>query len=314
MNLAELQPYLTAISAGLGVATLGFLLNVVKAVRENAQDRIAVQEERLKRAVEEQQRTEKWAEREKSELRDQLNRTKAEMDALLKREGFDLNALALGKQLSESAVEVRATAQALVDEMKAKLEQLSTVEKASSNRTPDPGWELSLAMGAMAAGSFADAATHFDAYSKDGGDSWQAHFSRGVAHANRRGGRDSDVASLRAYNEAIALAPADIEVNRRARLFSYRGGMLKRLRRLQEAEADARMALSLATGDHEVLDGHYNLACIHAMRGERQQMFEQLASLRHSKRHLGAVAAHVQDYFVRFAEDPELLSLLGNAK
>lgn len=164
------------------------------------------------------------------------------------------------------------------------------------------------------AGSFADAATHFDAYSKDGGESWQAHFSRGVAHANRHGGRESDLASLRAYNEAIALAPADIEVNRRARLFSYRGGMLKRLGRLQEAEADARMALSLASGDHEVLDGHYNLACIHAMRGERQQMFEQLASLRHSKRHLGAVAEHMHDYFARFAEDPEFLALLGHTK
>lgn len=313
MNLTDLQPYLTAISAGLGVATLGFLLNVVKTVRENAQDRIAVQEERLKRAAEEQQRTEKWAEREKTELRDQLNRTKAEMDALLKREGFDLNTLALGKQLSESAVEVRATAQTLVDEMKAKLAQLSTVKKAR-NETPDPGWELSLAMGAMAAGSFDDAATHFDAYSKDGGESWQAHFSRGVAHANRRGGRDSDLASLRAYNEAIALAPADIEINRRARLFSYRGGMLKRLGRLQEAEADVRMSLSLATGEHEVLDGHYNLACIHAMRGERQQMFEELASLRHSKRHLGAIAGHLQDYFTRFAEDAELLALLGHSK
>lgn len=108
-----------------------------------------MQEERLKRAAEEQQRTEKWAEREKTELRDQLNKTKAEMDALLKREGFDLNTLALGKQLSESAVEVRATAQALVDEMESKLAQLSTVEKAK-NGTPDPDWELSLAMGAMA--------------------------------------------------------------------------------------------------------------------------------------------------------------------
>ncbi len=313
MNLADLQPYLTAISAVLGVATLGFLLNVVKTVRENAQDRIAVQEERLKRAAEDQQRTEKWAERDKTDLREQLNKAKAEMDTLLKTEGFDLNSLALGKQLTESAVEVRATAQALVTEMKAKLAELAGLEKPT-DATPDPDWELSLAMGAMAAGSFADAATHFDAYSKDGGDSWQAHFSRGVAHANSRGGHDSDLASLRAYNEAIALAPTDIDLNRRARLFSYRGAMLKRLGRLQEAEADVRMALSTATGTHEVLDGHYNLACIHAMRGERQLMFGELAALRHSRSHLGAVAAHRHDYFAKFAEDPELLALLGSVK
>ena len=313
MNLTDLQPYLTAISAGLGVATLGFLLNIVKAVRDNAQDRIAIQEERLKRAAEEQQRTEKWAEREKTELREQLNKTKTEMDALLKREGFDLNTLALGKQLSDSAAEVRATAQALVEEMKDKLAQLATVEKPKEEII-DPGWELSLAMGAMAAGSFSDAATHFDAYSKNGGESWQAHFSRGVAHANRRGGYDADLASLRAYNEAIALAPADMDANYRARLFSYRGGVLKRLGRLQEAEADIRLALSQATAQHEVLDAHYNLACIHAMRGERQLMFEELAILCDSRSHLRAVAAHIQDYFAKFANDPELLTVLNRSK
>ena len=197
--------------------------------------------------------------------------------------------------------------------MKSKLAQLTTIEKSSAN-PPNADWELSVAMGAMAAGSFADAAAHFDAYSKDGGESWQAHFSRGVAHANKRGGRESDLASLRAYNEAIALAPSDIEPNRQARLFSYRSGMLKRLGRLQEAEADVRMALSLATNEHEILDAHYNLACIHAMRGERQQMFAELAKLSHSKALIRAVAAHMDDYFYNYSEDPELLHFIGRSK
>lgn len=309
MNLTELQPYLTAISAGLGVTTLVFLLNLLKAVRENAQDRIAVQEDRLKRAAEDQQRTEKWAKRNEADLTDELNKAKAELDALLKREGVDLNTLSLGKQLSDSALEVRATTQALVDEMKSSLARLAAVEKTSTPK-PKPGWELSLAMGTMAAGSFADAAAHFDAYAKDAGESWQAHFSRGVAHANTRGGRSTDLASLRAYNEAIALAPDDIEANRKARLFAYRGAMLKRLGRLQEAESDIRIALSLAVSEHEVLDARYNLACIHAMRGERQQMFEELTALRDSKRYLRAIAGHMHDYFVRFATDPELLALI----
>jgi tetratricopeptide (TPR) repeat protein len=310
MSLTDLQPYLTALSAGLGVATLGFLLNVVKAVRDNAQDRIAIQEERLKRAAEEQQRTEKWAEREKAELTEQLNRARAEMDALLKREGIDLNTLSLGKRLSESAVEVRATAQALVEEMKSKLAQLSIIEKPFPN-PPEPNWELSLAMGAMAAGAYGEAATHFDAYATGRqSDSWQAHFSRGVAHANSRKGEQSDIAALRAYNEAIALAPLDIDRNRRARLFSYRGAMLKRLSRLEEAEADIRFALFLADATHEVLDARYNLACIHALRGERDPMFDQLLVLRGSPGHLRAVAVHTRDYFARFASDPEFLAVL----
>jgi Flp pilus assembly protein TadD len=310
MSLTDLQPYLTALSAGLGIATLGFLLNVVKTIRDNAQDRIAIQEERLKRAAEEQQRTEKWAEREKATLKEQINVAKAEMDALLKREGIDLNTLSLGKQLSESAVEVRATAQALVEEMKNKLAQLSTIEKPVSEPAK-PDWELSLAMGTMAAGSYGEAATHFDSYATGRSDSWQAHFSRGVAHANSRKGEPSDIAALRAYNEAIALAPVDIDKNRRARLFSYRGAMLKRLSRLEEAEADIRIALSLADATHEVLDARYNLACIHALRAERELMFDQLSALKGSPQHLRAVAIHTRDYFARFAGDPEFLAVLN---
>lgn len=125
MTLAELQPYLAAISAVLSVATLGLILNIVKSIRDNAQDRIAIQEERIKKAVDDQQRLEKWTDREKAELKAQLERAKADLDQLLKSEGIDLGALALGKQLTDSTLEVRAAAQALVDEMRSKLAQLS---------------------------------------------------------------------------------------------------------------------------------------------------------------------------------------------
>jgi tetratricopeptide (TPR) repeat protein len=310
LTIQELEPYLTAISAAFSVTSLGFILNLVKSVRDNAQDRIAVQDERLKRASEEQARTEKWADREKAALKEQLDKAKSEMDALLKSQGIDLTNLTLGKQLSASASDVRETAAALVKEMKDKLSRLANMQ---SNVEPKPSasWELSLAMGAMAYGSFADAATHFDSYSKADDLSWQTNFARGVAHANARGGRSSDVASLRAYNDAIALAPRTLENNRRARVFAYRGAILKRLSRLDEAEADLKVALTLADARYELTDIHYNLACVYAMRGDKRAMLGELREVRDDKQYVAAVKAHRKDYFANFASDPDLLSIIS---
>jgi len=283
----------------------------VKAIRDNAQDRIAVQDERLKRAAEEKPRTEKWAEREKAELKEQLNKAKAEMDALLKSEGIDLASLSIGKQLSDSANAVRSTAEALIVEMKEKLAQLVNLEKSNGGKL-NSGWELTLAMGAMASGSFDDAAAHFDAYSKNGGQSWQASLSRGVAHANARGGSKSNLASLRAYNDAIALAPLDLDPDRKARMFGYRGAMLKRMNRLQEAESDLRIALTLANAEYERTDIHYNLSCIYAMRGEKENMLAEIQTFKNNRKYLNAVYAHRHDYFLKFANDPELVSAIQN--
>jgi tetratricopeptide (TPR) repeat protein len=305
LTLTELQPYFTAITAGLGVATLGFLLNVVKTVRENAQDRIALQEERLKHASEYQQRTEKWAEREKAELNARLGEAKDQLDALMKSQGLDLGSLALGKQVSDSAADVRTTMQSLVQQLKEHLAQLPTLGQRATNADV----ELSVAMGAMAAGSFADAATHFDSYARNGGESWQAHFSRGIAHANSRQGASSDLSALRAYNDALALAPNNIDQNRRARLFIYRGAMLKRLGRLAEAEADLQLGLTLADAVHEQADARYNLACVYAMSNQRAALFRELSLL--SPREIAAVRSHMHDYFVYFASDAEFLRIVG---
>jgi len=312
MTLADCQPYLTAISALLGVATLGFIINLVKIVHDNAQDRLAIQDERLKLAAEDQQRIEKWAERDKSDLRNQLNKTKADLDALLKKEGLDLDAIAWGKQLSASTTEVRATAEALIGAFKTQLARLTLMDHRKEDGA-DPGWELSAAMGAMAVGSFNEAATHFDAYARDGGMSWRAQFSRGVAYANRRAGIDSDLASLRAYNDAIALAPVDLEGNYRARLFCYRGAMLKRLGRLDESEADLNIAIGCANATDEILDINYNLSCIYAMRGEREAMLQKITLFKASKKYRQAVQAHLDDYFSKFSNDRDLLSAINPA-
>src|SRR5262249_3948754 len=90
-------------------------------------------------------------------------------------------------------------------------------------------------------------ATCLEEYAQYRPDDWESCYSRGVAFANARRGKQTDVASLRAYNDAIAFAPRMIDDNLRARLFSYRGAILKRLGRLDENESDLSLASKYAT-------------------------------------------------------------------
>ncbi len=308
MILKELQPYFVAASAALGVATLGFILNIVKTIRDNAQDRIAVQEERLKRAEDDHARLEKWSEREKAELRLKLEETKAEVDAILAKEGIDAITLAAGKRLSDTAAELRATTELLVAEMQDKLTKLSALDDAAEI---SKGASRTLAMVAMASGKYSDAAARYDTYAASGTVSWEDNLSRGIAHANAKDGHRSNLAALMAYNDAIALAPKSLDGNRRAQLFTYRAAMLKRQERFREAENDLSISLELATADIERLDAHYNLACIYAMQGRGDDMRKHLSELEDNSRFRANVANHIYDYFSNFRDDPMVQKLLS---
>ena len=100
---------------------------------------------------------------------------------------------------------------------------------------------------------------------------WEDYFIRGVNAANRRGGTARNLAALRAYNEAIALAPVDLLDNSRSRLHAYRGAILKRLGRLEEAEHDLILAQKWAVAASEIEDADYNMACVMAMSGKPEQ-------------------------------------------
>ena len=180
----------------------------------------------------------------------------------------------------------------------------STSKEAGATRT--------IAMVEMASGRYSDAASQYDAFAASGSATWEDHFSRGVAHANARQGQRSDLAGLLAYNDAIALAlaPDNLERNRRARLFTYRSAMLKRLGRLTEAENDLSISIRLATAEYERLDAHYNLACIYAMQRRPAEMYAQLAELKGDVVFLSSVASHLHDFFENYRTDPQLQALL----
>jgi tetratricopeptide (TPR) repeat protein len=161
----------------------------------------------------------------------------------------------------------------------------------------------------MAAKQWVQAAQYFDRYVEIDPTNWDALFSRAVAHANSRAGQGSDIAALRAYNDAITLRPPDLDANLVARLYSYRAAMMKRLGRLAEAEADLHVAEPLATKPYERDDIRYNLACVYAMTGRRTEVLRLVESLQ-GTRFIGAIRANLDRYFAALAEDPEFLALL----
>lgn len=189
------------------------------------------------------------------------------------------------------------------------IERMEQVEGAGV-QVRNADWHLELAKGHMARRRWSDAAEHFDVYVTVHPDDSGSQLSRGVAYANMRGGRGTNLRALRAYNEAIAFADEGAENWFVARLFIYRGAMLKRLRRLEESEADLLIGKARATTNYEALDAEYNLACIYAMKNDRAQLFNTLERLSGAKRELGAIRSHLEDYFLNFATDEEFLQLI----
>ena len=309
MTFKEFEPYLSAISVVFSVATLGFLLNVTKLIRENANELLAIKDERLKGVVDDHTRLKEWSEREKSELKSKLEDAKSQVDALLKQAGIDPSTLVAGKRLSDAAAGLQETVHRLTAGMQDTVFKLAEIGGRVSAST-ELGATRTIAMVEMASGRYRDAASQYDAFAASGAATWEDHFSRGVAHANARQGQQSDLAALLAYNDAIALAPNDLEKNQRARLFTYRSAMLKRLGRLTEAENDLSISIRLATAKYERLDAHYNLACIYAMQGRAEEMYTQLAELKGDVAFLSSVASHLHDFFENYRTEPQLQALL----
>ena len=87
--------------------------------------------------------------------------------------------------------------------------------------------------------------------------------------------------------------------------------MLKRLNRVVEAESDLNLALSFADGGYELVDIKYNLACVYALKGERNKMLDMVRELKSQRRQIGAIRFHLTDFFSKCSDDKEFLALLS---
>jgi Flp pilus assembly protein TadD len=214
-----------------------------------------------------------------------------------------------GRTLSDASEDTRNKVKRLLGELFSTMNEFP--EPVKHDPVADPETILAVAEGLMAQGKWLDAGRKLEEYAAEKPDDWEACNLRGVAFANSRAGQTTDLAALRACNDAIAFIPASIEVNMRARLFAYRGAILKRLRRLEEAEADLMIAKRHATREYEVEDVIYNLAGVFALQGERQKMLAEIAKLSTKPDVLAAIRGHLDDYFHAFSQDPEFLNMIG---
>ncbi len=240
--------------------------------------------------------------KEKEKAKHLASQVREQMDAA----GLDLADLVRGRALTASGVEhIRP----LVKELN---ESVRSLSKERAKRTEvDPDSLRALAHGELAVGNWLAAADILDEYAKHRPDDFEANFSRGVAFANARDGHRTNVGALRAYSDAIASMPESIDANYRARLFTYRGAMLKRMHRFEEALADFCISESLATNEYEVHDLLYNLASVYAMMGDREKMMAVLRRIPARSEILAVIRARLGDYFSNFSHDVEFLKLLG---
>ena len=211
--------------------------------------------------------------------RDRLYAYLSDLDALnhelaniLRKEEVSVKRLVVDPLLSGVQKEVSEAVKGVLDDIR-------RVQSQSESNTQDPDNLLRMAQGFTVASDWLSAAHHYDLYVRIVPDNWEVHFLRAVAYANTRGCHATSIASVRAYGEAIALVPETIDPNWRARLYTYRGAMFKRLSRLDEALSDLLLAQRWATEPYEVVDNQYNLACVYAMRQEKENMMECLRNL-----------------------------------
>jgi tetratricopeptide (TPR) repeat protein len=207
-----------------------------------------------------------------------------------------LTSIALGGRKDEIRTAAASSVELITKNIARKIELYESKRRAA-------------AAGAFFTGSVDEAAEQLDHMTSES-DDWHLHFTRGVAYANMRRGRETNIAALRAYNDAIALAPLNLEDRLRARLFTYRGAMFKRLDRAREAEPDLLEALSLTDDEKENLDTRYNLACVYSLLKRKSDMLAMIHQLNNNPRYMSAIESHLDDYFAPYQNDPDFRSVL----
>jgi tetratricopeptide (TPR) repeat protein len=138
---------------------------------------------------------------------------------------------------------------------------------------------------------------------------WEDYYIRGVNLANKKAGDDVNTEALRAYSNAIALAPVSLPSNIRSRLYAYRAALFKRLNRLEEALQDVALALRWATEPREIADALYNLACVQAMGDDPRAALPTLKQLIKREPDWAGVVRSRHWYFGKLLRDPEFDAL-----
>ncbi len=311
--LKDIEPILSLISAVLSLTVIGFVIRLsllmraalteraaaIDAQKGAVQEQKGVVEERLKFAEEILSKERERHEQVVTSLKEKLMKLHSEGGVTV-------------QKIAENpgGIDIRSEVREAIEDTLQEIVKLERIADGSSVKTEDPERFLEIAKGLSVSGKPVEAAEFYDRYAEAVPDNWEVHFVRAVAYANSRKGDSTNLASLRAYNDAIAYMPQTLDRNTIARLYGYRGAMFKRLHRLHDAEKDLLFARDFATARYEVCDITYNLACVYAMLDEREKLLSELRVLAKDAKWRSAVKVR-RVYFGDYLDDPEVQDVLA---
>jgi tetratricopeptide (TPR) repeat protein len=192
-----------------------------------------------------------------------------------------------------------------------KLEHVQEViESNRKYEIADNEYHLSVGNGFLVNKEWKKAAHHLEIASLSQPEDWNLHLTIGICYANIRGGRLTNIKSIEAYTRAIIHIPV-IDKEVKGKTYIYRGAMLKRINKLDEAELDVKFGLSQTKSKRFQSDGLYNLACIYAMRNDREELFQVMNKLKPTNAYMNTIRHHLKDYFKNFENDKEFIDFIS---
>lgn len=260
-----LKEYISILNGILSLTVLGFIIRFSIIMKNSFKEKEDILLKRIDSIQDDLNRTEKWANRKEEDLIKEKNEIQNKLDSILKDANIDLQTY----NILEVVTNVNSEFKKSIKELAEKIEYLH-FDKTDNNINLN----LSMAKAFAANEDWIKAAEQFEIVTKSKNDSWELYFSQGIAFANSRLSDLSNLKSLQSYSSAIAFLPKNIDQNTKARLFIYRGALLKRLNRLHEAESDIKIGLKYANSSYEINDGLYNLACVYAMLNRKKDFLE----------------------------------------
>ena len=280
------------------IGTFAFMVKLFTLIRGISNDRLAVLEERIKLKDD----TVSFVEREKSTLLSERDNLQKKLNLILNEEGLTIHQISQNPNTNLNS-EVENNIQEILNKMEILQTKLHIETDAESY--------LSMAEGYYSKKEWEKAAIYFEKAASIFKDNWEIHLSKAISIANTRKSANSNIEALKAYNDAITYLPDSIDTHIKGRIYIYRGAMYKRLSRLEEAENDIQYGLTMTDRKYEVLDATYNLACIYAMKGNKEKMLMTIKLLKGEKRFIKGIKFQLNNYFKKYREDEDLKKLIG---
>ncbi len=299
MEKEEIQFWLNIILTVFSIATFGFIIKLVSLFRNISNDKLSILRERLLLKDD----TVGIVEREKERIISERDNLKIQLSNILNKKG--LSVVEFSKK--ENSVIDNKT-EGKIQEILTRLENIQIGFNSNVNTNADV--DLTMAEGFYSNQEWEKASKYFDKALMKYHDNWEIYFSKGISLANLRGNIMVNLNALKAYCNAIIYFPSNSDKHIKGRIYIYRGAMYKRLLRLNEAENDIKYGLVLTNREYEVLDANYNLACIYALKKEKEKMLNSIKKLNNKQRFLNGIKYQLDNYFKYYKNDKDLLELI----